>query len=165
MTAAQKPAAALFNTTAYLAPILLVGVLVLGSRLPLLYAGGAGLLATLVAATLTPLDYWPLVWAETLKGAWLALLSGAMVLGGLIFHHTLGSNSASTDTAPRRPHLHAFVLCFIAAPVVELAIGFGVGFAVAIGGLLRLGISPVRAAVLSLASQMLVPWERLASAR
>ncbi|WP_428245959.1 L-lactate permease [Ferrovibrio sp.] len=151
----------MFNTIAYLAPILLVGVLVLGSRLPLLYAGGAGLLATLLAATLTPLDYWPLVWAETLKGAWLALLSGAMVLGGLIFHHTLGSNRASNDAASRRPHLHAFVLCFIAAPVVESAIGFGVGFAVAIGGLLRLGIPPLRAAVLSLASQMLVPWGAL----
>lgn len=151
----------MFNTLAYLAPILLVGALVLGSRLPLLYAGGAGLLATLLAAALTQQDYWPLVWTEMLQGAWLALLSGAMVLGGLIFHHTLGSSSGSPDTAPRRPHLHAFVLCFIAAPVVESAIGFGVGFAVAIGGLLRLGIAPLRAAVLSLASQMLVPWGAL----
>lgn len=151
----------MFNALAYLAPILLVGALVLGSRLPLIVAGLCGLAATLLAVRLTPLPYWPLVQTEMLKGAWLALYSGAMVLAGLVFHHTLSSNETATPDAPRQPHFQAFVLCFIAAPVVESAVGFGVGFAVAIGGLMRLGLKPVRAAVIGMISQMLVPWGAL----
>lgn len=154
----------MFELIAYLAPILLVGALVLGSRLPLLHAGACGLAATLLAALLAPLPYWPLVLTETLRGAWLALFSAGVMLAGLVFHHALQDNTAQpeADATPRRPHLAAFILCFIAGPLVESAIGFGVGFAVSIGGLLRLGFKPLPAALLSLISQMLVPWGALA---
>ncbi len=150
---------------AYLAPILLVGALMLGSRLPLLHAGACGLFATLLAAALAPVpSYSHLLLTETLKGLWLALHAAGVILAGLIFHHVLQETAPRDHSAtpPGRPHLAAFTACFIAGPLVESAIGFGVGFAVSIGALLRLGLTPLSAALLGLISQMLVPWGALA---
>ncbi|MBX3453061.1 L-lactate permease [Ferrovibrio sp.] len=158
----------------YLAPILLVTGLVLASRMPLLRAGAFGLLATLLAAYYGASDtasYLAMLPLELAKGVWLAWQGGSIVLFGLFLHlvlsggntkPTAGAAMAAAPIDPGKLHRHVFLYCFLAGPCVESAIGFGIGYAAAIGGLLRLGIPPLSAALLSIFCQMLVPWGALA---
>lgn len=150
---------------AALAPILLVGALVLATRLPLIIAGAIGLAAAMMAAAMAPpVPYSDLIAVETGKGLWLAGAVAGMVFGGLLFHHAMGDtpepNGPEAAHPGQRRH-RAFLLAFLAAPFVESVIGFGIGFAVVIGGLLRLGVAPLPAAMLGYTSQMLVPWGAL----
>ena len=156
-----------------LAPILLVTGLVMIGRMPLLRAGLLGLLGTLLAAFYTAADtasYLAMLPLEVARGLWLAWQGSSIVLFGLLLHLTLGRRDRRMDDAPQeaaaidpsRLHRQVFLYCFLAGPCVESAIGFGIGYAAAIAGLLRLGLPPLTAALLSIFSQMLVPWGALA---
>lgn len=149
----------------YLAPIILVIGLVATGRVALVHAGLAGLLATLPAAAVALhgqrdlLDFFVI---ESLKGAWLAWHAIAVILAGLTVHHVIQATAPSPADAPQiapvSRHRQAYFLSFIAAGLIETAIGFGVGFALDIHGLRRLGVAPLPAVAVGLLSQMLVPW-------
>lgn len=155
----------------YIAPIILVIGLVATGRVPLGRASLAGLIATLPAAAVAlngQRDYLEFFTTESLKGAWLAWHSITVILAGLLTHHVITTaavqhrDAGAAATADGSRHRRAYFLCFIASGVIECAIGFGIGYALAIQGLRRLG-APVHAAVaLGLLSQMLVAWGALA---
>jgi lactate permease len=149
----------------YIAPIILVIGLVATGRVPLVRASLAGLIATVPAVIVALhgerdlVDFFVL---ESLKGAWLAWHAIAVTLAGLTVHHVIQAaapeRQAETVEASVSPHRRAYFLSFIASGLIECAIGFGVGFALAIHGLRRLGIPPLPAIAVGLLSQMLVPW-------
>lgn len=151
----------------YLAPIVLVIGLVATGRVSLIKASLAGLMATIPAAALAlhgQQDYLPFFALESLKGAWLAWHAIAVTFAGLTIHHVIqaAAPEAETEAAPRSAevsrHRQAYFLCFIASGLIETAIGFGVGYALAIHGLIRLGVSPLPAIAMGVLSQLLVPW-------
>lgn len=150
----------------YIAPIILVIGLVATGRVPLVRASLAGLVATVPAAIVALqgqrglADFFV---TESLKGAWLAWHAIAVTLAGLTVHHVIQAAStarqtATAEDAPVSPHRRAYFLSFVASGLIECAIGFGVGFALAIHGLRRLGVAPLPAIAVGLLSQMLVPW-------
>jgi len=156
------------TTLLYLAPIIVVIGLVGSGRVSLIKAGFGRLIATLPVVAVAMdgrADYTAFVLTESLKGAWLAWHNVAVIFAGLLLHHVIRTAAPKAGDT-RQPdatmrHRQAYFLCFVTAGVVECAIGFGVGFGIAIYGLLRLG-APVHAAVaLGLISQMLVPWGAL----
>lgn len=150
----------------YLAPIVLVIGLVATGRVPLIKASLAGLVATIPAVAVAlrgEQAYLPFFALESLKGAWLAWHAIAVTFAGLTVHHVIQATApeAETEAAPRAAisrHRQAYFLCFIASGLIETAIGFGVGFALAIHGLIRLGVSPLPAIAMGVLSQLLVPW-------
>jgi lactate permease len=149
----------------YLAPIVLVIGLVGTGRVPLVRAGLAGLLATVPAAIVALAGRRGIVEflvTESLKGAWLAWHAIAVIIAGLTVHHVIQAAAPQPADAPQAApvsrHRQAYFLSFIAAGMIECAIGFGVGFALAIHGMRRLGIAPLPAIAVGLLSQMLVPW-------
>ncbi len=155
------------TTLLYLAPIALVIGLIASGRVPLIGAALAGLAATLPAAfvALEPGQAFSgFVLQESLKGLWLAWHAVSVILAGLVLHHAAQreehAGSATADTADR--HAQAYRLCFLAGPFVESAVGFGIGYAVTIIGLRRLGTPMHGAVALGYLSQMLVPWGALA---
>lgn len=150
----------------YIAPIILVIGLVATGRVPLVRASLAGLIATIPAVIVALHGERALAEffvVESLKGAWLAWHAIAVTLAGLTVHHVIQAAASErqtemTEAAPVSPHRRAFFLSFIASGLIECAIGFGVGFALAIHGLRRLGVAPLPAIAVGLLSQMLVPW-------
>jgi lactate permease len=150
----------------YIAPIILVIGLVATGRVPLVRASLAGLVATVPAVVVAlhgECDLADFFFMESLKGAWLAWHAIAVTLAGLTVHHVIQAAAPERQTgtayaAPVSPHRRAFFLSFIASGLIECAIGFGVGFALAIHGLRRLGVAPLPAIAVGLLSQMLVPW-------
>lgn len=149
----------------YLAPIILVIGLVATGRVPLVRASLAGLIATIPAVAVAlhgQRDYLDFFVIESLKGAWLAWHAIAVTLAGLTVHHVIQAAAPPATEPPRdapvSPHRQAYFLSFIAAGLIECAIGFGVGFALAIHGLRRLGVAPLPAIAIGVLSQMLVPW-------
>ncbi|PJI42117.1 L-lactate permease [Ferrovibrio sp.] len=150
----------------YLAPIILVIGLVATGRVPLVRASFAGLIATVPAVVVAlhgQRDLAEFFLIESLKGAWLAWHAIAVTLAGLTVHHVIQAaaparQTEASEAAPVSPHRRAYFLSFVAAGLIECAIGFGVGFALAIHGLRRLGVAPLPAIAVGLLSQMLVPW-------
>lgn len=149
----------------YLAPIIVVIGLVATGRVPLVKASLAGLAVTIpaaVAALHGAQDLPRFFVVESLKGAWLAWHAIAVTFAGLTVHHVIQAaapaQTTMTTTPVRSKHRQAYFLCFIASGLIETAVGFGVGFALAIHGLLRLQVAPLPAIALGLLSQMLVPW-------
>lgn len=150
----------------YIAPIILVIGLVATGRVPLVRASLAGLIATIPAAIVAlhgQRDLLGFFVIESLKGAWLAWHAIAVTLAGLTVHHVIQAaaparQAETTEAAPVSPHRRAYFLSFIASGLIECAIGFGVGFALAIHGMRRLGVAPLPAIAVGLLSQMLVPW-------
>lgn len=148
----------------YLAPIIIVIGLVATGRVSLIRASLAGLVATVPAAIVALHGQQPLLpffAVESLKGAWLAWHAIAVTLAGLTVHHVIQAAApprAETAITARSRHRQAYFVCFIAAGLIETAIGFGVGYALAIHGLLRLGVAPLPAIAMGVLSQLLVPW-------
>src|SRR5690606_30495861 len=85
-----------------------------------------------------------------LRGAWLAVLVGAVILGGLFFREAaIGGISLTAGVAPatatRRKHL--FAACFLIGPFAEAATGFGVGQVTVAAALQRLQLPMLHAAI------------------
>ncbi|MFN3401837.1 MAG: hypothetical protein ACK4Z4_15970, partial [Ferrovibrio sp.] len=143
----------------YIAPIILVIGLVATGRVPLVRASLAGLIAT-VPAVIVALhgqrDLGEFFVVESLKGAWLAWHAIAVTLAGLTVHHVIQAapeRQAEAVDASVSPHRRAYFLSFVASGLIECAIGFGVGFALAIHGLRRLSVAPLPAIAVGLLSQ------------
>lgn len=140
-------------------PLLIAFALLGGTRLPSWLAGLAALMSTLPALLLSlspDQAVLPLLIDEILQGSWLAWQAISVMIAGLFFH-------AATRLAsgPRRRELDArslFTLVIFVGPFVESAVGFGVGIVVVAGRLIAAGIPPLTTALLSLLSQILVPW-------
>lgn len=149
----------------YLAPILLVIGLVATGRVSLIRAGLVGLLATLPAAAVAlqgQRGFGEFLLVESLKGAWLSWHAIAVIFAGLTVHHVIAAaqqpkEDAGGDAVISR-HRQAYFVSFIAGGLIECAVGFGVGYALAVHGMLRLGVAPLAAIAVGLLSQMLVVW-------
>lgn len=104
----------------------------------------------------------PFLFAETLRGAWLAATPVAITLAGLLFHEavTAPGEAAQADAAPRS-HARLFTAVFLLGPFFETVTGFGIGVVFSLSALGRLGVSGPAAAALSLLSQVLIPWGAL----
>lgn len=128
------------------------GLVALGATVPsILYLRGTDGLASFL-------------WLESLKGAWVSLQGLSVIFAGVVLYQVLYRRPATSDGAAPGgdPHRGAFAACFLFGVFVESAIGFGVGVIIAAAGLIRLGLSGPAAAVLSLFSQILVPWGAMA---
>lgn len=149
-------------------PILVVIVLVVSRRTSSANAGACGLvIATVVGLLSAPSAFGPLqAVLAVAQGAWLGLLVGSVILGGLIFRDLAskgadGGEPAPSPTSLRRDEVYA--ACFLLGPFAEAATGFGVGQVTIAPILKRAGIAPIDAVLLGLFSQILVPWGALAN--
>lgn len=149
-------------------PVIGVAALIASGRASSARAGFCGLIATIaVALASAPGPFGPAdAVIGTLRGAWLALLIGAVILGGLFFREILSPTEAASDPVPvpaarRRRELYA--ACFLVGPFAEAATGFGVGQVTIAPLLRRIRLAPVDAVILGLFSQMMVPWGALAN--
>jgi lactate permease len=150
-------------------PLVTVILLIASRRVGLLAAGAIGWGLAIAAAALLSADLGTLpafAALETLKGAWIAWQAIAVILAGLFFYRAVRDQEArlfeSTGSAAPFSHRQLYTVCFLLGPFAESATGFGVGCIIAAAALLRLGLGGVPAVVLSLFSQMLVPWGALA---
>jgi lactate permease len=149
-------------------PVVVVAVLIGSGRASSTAAGFWGLAVSVgVALAAAPGHFGPLEAAiGAARGAWLALLVGAVILGGLFFREAVSGEDVAGDPAPvpaamRRRQL--YITCFLLGPFAESATGFGVG-QVAIAPVLKgIGLAPIHAVLLGLFSQMMVPWGALAN--
>lgn len=149
-----------------LLPLVLAIALIATRRATL---ASAGLVA--LAATLPAILYLRgtgglggFLWFESLRGAWVSLQGLSVIFAGVLLYQVLDRRHVARADAPAGgdPHRGAFAACFLFGVFVESAIGFGVGVIIAAAGLLRCGLSGRSAAVLSLFSQILVPWGAMA---
>jgi lactate permease len=148
-------------------PAVVVAVLI-GAGRSSATAGFWGLvLAIAVALAAAPGRFGPLEAAQSAaSGAWLALLVGAVILGGLFFRDIVAGHDPAGEPPPvpaalRRRQL--YLTCFLIGPFAESATGFGVGQVAIAPALRSLGLTPLHAVLLGLFSQMLVPWGALAN--
>lgn len=145
-------------------PVLLAMVL-LALRRSSLEAGLAGAGVAVLIALGNGVDVASLIDAG-LRAGWIAWTAVSVILAGLVFDAVAspaaalgGERTVAADPARYR---RIFTACMLIGPFAESATGFGVG-AVVTAALLRLeGLPPIRVAVLSLLSQLLVPWGALA---
>jgi lactate permease len=150
-------------------PLVAVIGLIATRRVGVLPAGVIGWgLALLAAAFLRPdlSDLPRFAITETLAGAWLGWQAVAVILAGMFFYRVLRRHEAALFEAHAAPaafsHRQLFAVCFLLGPFAESATGFGVGCIIVVAALLRMGLGGIPAVVLSLFSQMLVPWGALA---
>ncbi|MFL6624236.1 MAG: L-lactate permease [Sulfurifustis sp.] len=148
-------------------PFIIVAV-VIGSGRRSTVAGSCGLATSIAVSLLSAPDrFGPLeATLATAQGAWLALLVGAVILGGLFFRDVVAGDAAADDRHPiptteRRRQL--YVTCFLVGPFVEAATGFGIGQVAVAPALKGIGLAPIHAVPLGLFSQTLVPWGALAN--
>lgn len=149
-------------------PVVGVAALIASGRTTSAKAGFYGLVATISVALVSapvPFGVREAVFA-TARGAWLALLVGAVILGGLFFREIVSGTAVVGDVTPvpaalRRRQL--YTTCFLVGPFAEAATGFGVGQVAIAPVLKRIGLAPTDAVLLGLFSQMMVPWGALAN--
>jgi len=147
-------------------PIALVLVLV-GLRASMLAAGVIGAIGSAIVVYITrgqSVGALQVVLQEGAKGAWLGGQAASVVVGGMMFYLALQRWSSthpgqkSTQFSQRR----LWLVCFLVGPFIESATGYGVGGVVALSVISGMGLRGVDAVVLSLLSQILVPWGALA---
>ena len=146
-------------------PVILFLALIAGRILPAVPAATASLLLAIIIAT----GFAPtaITLAETLHivlaGAWVALPAVLVILTGLYFTEVLEIAGEHPADAPATTisARQMGTVCLFLGPFVETATGFGVGYVVAIGVILKAGIGPAAALALAAFSQMLVPWGAL----
>jgi lactate permease len=148
------------STALALLPLLLVLVLLASGRAGALWAGVAGLCATVVVSGAPR----AMLAREIPAGLWLSWTVIAIIVAGLFFHRcTLArvspTASVVTEATPRR----LWAVCFLLAPFSEAVTGFGVGYIIALAALRRLGLGGITALLFGLYSQSLVPWGALAT--
>jgi lactate permease len=150
----------------WLLPIILVAALVASGRVGSIGAGlGGSFCALVVALAAAPIPFGPGDAALALaKGGWLALLVGAVILGGLYFREIVSapaSDAATADAGARRRRL--FAACFLVGPFAEAATGFGVGQVAIVSMIQNVGLSPIHIVLFALFSQTMVPWGAMAN--
>ena len=109
---------------------------------------------------------WPEAINAMARGGWLALLVGAVILGGLFFREVVEVDGSPRDAAmlpaaQRRKQL--YTTCFLVGPFAESATGFGVGQVTIAPMLAGIGLAPIHAVLLGLFSQMMVSWGAMAN--
>jgi lactate permease len=149
-------------------PLIAVATLIASGRASSMMAGCVGF-ATSVAVSLVvaPTRFEsPEAIAAVARGGWLALLVGAVILGGLFFREVVSGDTPEDDprqvpAARRRQQL--YTTCFLVGPFAEAATGFGVGQVAIAPTLKRIGLAPIHAVLLGLFSQTMVSWGAMAN--
>ena len=136
-----------------LVPILLVGVLLVGFRLPAMYAMPAGYVVVVGIAVLFWQTDWMAIAASTLQGLILAAGLLYIIFGALLLLSTLTKSGAIatirrtfTDITPDR-RIQAIIIGWLFGSFIEGASGFGTPAAVVAPLMLALGF-PAMAAVM-----------------
>lgn len=148
-------------------PFVVVAALIATGRATSTTVGLSGLVTALMVAMAAPPH--PFGARDALgaiaRGGWLALLVGAVILGGLFFREAVSEHDAvqSAPVAPERRRKQLYTTCFLIGPFAEGATGFGVG-QVTIAPLLNgIGLAPLHAILFGLFSQMMVSWGAMAN--
>ncbi|MBO6560092.1 MAG: L-lactate permease [Nisaea sp.] len=152
------------------APLILATLAILLARQSAMRAGGLGLAAAILIASLTSHFHLPL--SGILSAVFDGLLTTATVayvlLGGVTLYWVLKTGNAlerlgrAAAEAIPDPAERVLVLVLGVSVFFESATGFGVGIIVTVPLLIALGYSPVRAALIALLGQCAVPWGALA---
>jgi lactate permease len=149
-------------------PILIVAGLIISGRASSAQAGCCGFAVTILVALTSAPDNFTLAKAmmATASGAWLAVLVGAVIIGGLFFREIISGATDAIEQEPipvplRRQQL--YTTCFFIGPFAEAATGFGVGQVTVAPILKRIEVAPINAVIFGLFSQMMVPWGALAN--
>ena len=155
----------------WLSPLLLFATLIVVFRIkPIWAASVCALMMISVGLTVSPdpasLEEIAFI---SLSGFWIALPAVLVILAGLFFAECLESReSVSTRSAddgeakdPGRFNSLA-TYCLLIGPFMESSTGFGVGYVVALAGIMKLGVTGGHAIALAGFSQFLVPWGALA---
>ncbi|GAA1097313.1 L-lactate permease [Nocardiopsis exhalans] len=142
-----------------LAPILLVGILLVGFRLPAMYAMPAGYVVVVGIAVVFWQTDWMVVAASTLQGLILAAGLLYIIFGALLLLSTLTRSGAVatiratfTDITPDR-RVQAIIIGWLFGSFIEGASGFGTPAAVAAPLLLALGFPAMAAVMVGLVIQ------------
>lgn len=113
-------------------PFVVVAALIATGRASSTTVGLFGLVTSLIVAMVAPPH--PFGARDALgaiaHGGWLALLVGAVILGGLFFREVISEHGAADDpapVAPERRRKQLYTTCFLIGPFAEGATGFGVG--------------------------------------
>lgn len=101
------------------------------------------------------------IWTEALKGAWIGIQSSLVVAAGFFFQSVTPAGQSLSRGQDEFSHRRLWAVCFLAGPVAESATGVGVGAMIALPVIQAMGLSGASAVVLSLYSQILVPWGAL----
>ncbi|WP_017570748.1 L-lactate permease [Nocardiopsis halotolerans] len=142
-----------------LAPIVLVGVLLVGFRLPAMYAMPVGYVVVVAIAVLFWRTDWIAIAASTLQGLILAIGLLYIIFGALLLLSTLTKSGAIatirstfTDISPDR-RVQAIIIGWLFGSFIEGASGFGTPAAVAAPLLLALGFPAMAAVMVGLVIQ------------
>ena len=149
-------------------PFLAVASLIATGRASSTTVGFVGFATSLAIAMIAaPAHFeWPEAIAAMARGGWLALLVGAVILGGLFFREVTSADDTVGDcvaipAAQRRKRL--YTTCFLIGPFAESATGFGVGQVTVAPILKGIGLAPIHAVMFGLFSQMMVSWGAMAN--
>ncbi|HJE57826.1 MAG TPA: L-lactate permease [Nocardiopsis listeri] len=142
-----------------LTPILVVGVLLVGFRLPAMYAMPAGYVVVVGIAVLFWQTDWMAVAASTLQGLILAAGLLYIIFGALLLLSTLTKSGAVatiratfTDISPDR-RVQALIIGWLFGSFIEGASGFGTPAAVVAPLMLALGFPAMAAVMVGLVIQ------------
>jgi lactate permease len=148
-------------------PIFAMLVLLTCGLTSVLGAGCIGLLVAVLEATAgylpQPLAPMPAL-MEIAKGAWVAWQFAVVVAAGFFFYSAVrhvGGTTGSSQAELTFSHRRLWSICFLLGPIAESATGVGVGAIIALPAILKLGLKGTSAIILSLYSQILVPWGAL----
>jgi lactate permease len=131
---------------------------------------GAGCIGLLIAFLEATAGYLPHPLApmpalmEVTKGAWVAWQFAIVVAAGFFFYSAVrhvDRTAGLTQSDLSFSHRRLWLICFLLGPIAESATGVGVGAIIALPAILKLGLSGTSAIILSLYSQILVPWGAL----
>ena len=149
-------------------PFVVVAALIATGRASSTTVGLFGLVTSLIVAMVAPPH--PFGARDALgaiaHGGWLALLVGAVILGGLFFREVISEHGAADDpapVAPERRRKQLYTTCFLIGPFAEGATGFGVGQVTIAPMLNGIGLAPLHAILFGLFSQMMVSWGAMAN--
>ncbi|MFT5509535.1 MAG: lactate permease [Hyphomicrobiaceae bacterium] len=150
----------------WLSPIILFLILSATRYVPAMTAALLALtLSAFVVVGVGPLAVTPLQFLSIfVAGAWIAVPAVAVILAGLYFTEVLATAATRSDVPDAASTVSARELgttCLFLGPFIETATGFGVGYVVAVSGVMRAGIGPAGALALAAFSQCLVPWGAL----
>jgi lactate permease len=145
-----------------LSPILVFVGLIMSGRVTTLFAAATATIATLAVGWSSEPQaarFFELI-RYLATGLWIAFPAVLVILAGLFFAECIGRTSTVAGVE-QRDHRTLANICLIFGPFIETATGFGVGYAVVLTGLVRMGIKGGEALALAAFSQYLVPWGAL----